>query len=264
MDKIEYLMEKVAQLEAELAAQRAAVKRADDYRQVVNCMMRHIYGYYYHTEEAELAQYWSRREDIQYAHGDTAHYGREGVYNYYVKGTAQTKLEARKLAEKYYGVTYTGSEAAGYRVVHVLGSPYVEIAGDGLSAQGVWMAFSTMARIDTDGLSRPFSQVQRFSGEFLFEDGQWKIWHVRDYEDFTFDSYKIARELDGSARPTDPKRNYASPDPAVRAEQGVRELEFFSSYGYQPWTVTAIEPRLPEPYEHWSDAQSFHQLKEKD
>jgi hypothetical protein len=158
-------------------------------------------------------------------------------------------------------VKYKGDEAAGYRVVHILGSPYIEIAGDRMSAQGVWTAFSTMSRIGEDGLAHPFSQVQRFSGEFLREDGQWKIWHVRDYEDFTFNTDQIARDLDGTARPDDPKRDYAPPDPEIRKHQGVRELVYESSYGYQPWTATAREPRLPEPYDTWENATPFNVLK---
>lgn len=252
---LETLVQRVARLEQELTAAQSEARRADDYRQVVNCMMRHIYGYYYHQEEEELKKYWAiDRPDVMYAHGNVAHYGYKSIYQYYVLGTNRSKAHAREVGKAVYGIDYTGNAAPGYRVVHILGSPYVEIAGDGETAQGVWMALSTMSRMEDDGRADPQQVIQRFSADFVCEGGVWKIWHVRDYEDFIFKPLPLMPALDGRARPDDPEPEYGPyADDAARRAAGIVKLELDSAMLYQPWTVTAHEPHLPEPYETWAD-----------
>ncbi len=253
----EQLCARIDALELELETAKKAARAADDYRQVVNCMMRHIYGYYYHMEEEELKKYWAiDREDVMYAHSNIAHYGYESIYQYYVEGTNASKARGREIGERVYGVRYEGNAAPGYRVVHILGSPYVEIAGDGQTAQGVWMSYSTMSRMDDDGKADPQQVIQRFSGDFVKENGEWKIWHVRDYEDFYFKPAAIMPDLDGRARPDDPQPPYG---PYTTKEEkraaGLVDLELKGARVYQPWTVTAREPHLPEPYETWADTE---------
>lgn len=253
----EQLLARIEQLEREVASARDLARRADDYRQVVNCMMRHIYGYYYHQEEAELKAFWAiDRPDVMYAHSNAAHYGYESIYRYYVEGTNATKAHAREVGRAVYGVEYEGNAAPGYRVVHILGSPFVEISGDGESAQGVWMAYSTMSRMEDDGHADVQQVIQRFSGDFLRVNGEWKIWHVRDYEDFILKPNAIMPALDGSARPDDPAPSYGPyADDAARRAAGIVKLELDGAMLYQPWTVTAHEPHLPEPYETWQDTR---------
>ncbi len=252
---LEQLLARVESLEQELAATKKTARMAEDYRQVVNCMMRHIYGYYYHMEEEELQKYWAiDKTDVMYAHSNIAHYGYDSIYHYYVEGTNASKAKGREIGETVYGLSYEGNAAPGYRVVHILGSPYVEIAGDGQTAQGVWMSYSTMSRMTEDGKADPQQVIQRFSGDFVKENGEWKIWHVRDYEDFFLKPLAIMPNLDGSARPDDPPQQYGPyATKEERRAAGIVDLEFESAAIYQPWTVTAREPHLPEPYETWAD-----------
>lgn len=252
---MEELAQRMEALEKELGEAKNAAQRADDYRQVVNAMMRHIYGYYFHTEEEELRKYWAiDKEDVMYAHSEAAHYGFDSIYKYYVEGTNKTKADARAVGERVHGVKYEGNAAPGYRVVHILGSPYVEIAGDRKTAQGVWMSFSTMTRMNSEGQMEPQAVIQRFSGDFVNEDGAWKVWHVRDYEDFYLDIDKIISDRHKTARPEDKRSPYGpySSKEELR-EAGIVNLELLSSYIYFPWSVTAQEPHLPEPYETWDD-----------
>lgn len=257
MDNMEKLLARIEALEAEVAESKKAAQRADDYRQVVNCMMRHIYGYYYHMEEEELNKYWAiDKEDVMYAHSNVAHYGYDSIYKYYVEGTNASKAKYREIGERVYGVKYEGNAAPSYRVCHILGSPYVEIAGDRKTAQGVWMSFSTMTRMNDLGLAEPTSVIQRFSGDFVNEDGEWKIWHVRDYEDFYLSTGRLMDNLiGGTARPDDPdpmaNAPYASEE--FKKANGIVDLELKGAMCYQPWVETAREPHLPEPYETWDD-----------
>ena len=255
---MEELAARLESVEKELSGYKEAAAYADDYRQVTNCMMRHIYGYYFHIEEEELNKYWAiDQEDVMYAHSNMAHYGYDSIYKYYVEGTNATKAKAREIGERVYGVKYEGNAAPGYRVVHILGSPYIEIAKDRKTAQGVWMSFSTMSRMNAIGVAEPTSVIQRFSGDFIRgEDGQWKVWHVRDYEDFHLDTGAIMPELrNGVARPDGPSPfdNLPYNDPEFRRANGVVPLKLSAEMVYQPWTVTTQEPHLPEPYDTWAD-----------
>lgn len=119
------------------------------------------------------------------------------------------------------------------------------------------MSFSTMSRMNAEGKAEPSSVIQRFSGDFVNEEGQWKVWHVRDYEDFHLDTAKIMPELDGTARPDDPNPMDYGPyaDAAARRAAGIVDLEMKGAFIYQPWTVTAREPHLPEPYDTWADTE---------
>ena len=74
---------------AALNALRQQAEAADDYRQIMNAMGKHVFGYYGQLQEEELEKYWSKRDDIVYAHGSMAYYGRENVYNYVLIGLHQ-------------------------------------------------------------------------------------------------------------------------------------------------------------------------------
>ena len=69
-------------------------------------MGKHVFGYYGQLQEEELEKYWSKRDDIVYAHGSMAYYGRENVYNYYTGMTSAMKAQGRAVAEKFYGEKY--------------------------------------------------------------------------------------------------------------------------------------------------------------
>ena len=124
---------------AALNVLRQQAEAADDYRQIMNAMGKHVFGYYGQLQEEELEKYWSKRDDIVYAHGSMAYYGRENVYNYYTGMTSAMKAQGRAVAEKFYGEKFDPQYGPGYKVMNMLLSPYVEIAKDRQTARGVWI-----------------------------------------------------------------------------------------------------------------------------
>ena len=269
--QLQALTERVERAEAEAA-------RTDDYRQITNAMMGHIYSYYNHSERQDLKDYWVQsRDDIVYAHNDRAYTGRKGVWEYYIDGTDANKRRYAQAARENYHVETPEGAAAGYRVIHVLGSPYIEIAADRKTAQGIWMSFSFMANIGIDGTGNPSYVLQRFSGEFLREADKWRLWHIRDYTDVhmkidtPLENTKTVRwnpdgtpvEQMGPPVGTGRENQQGStPPPPPTPEDGekIRKMLLESANVYQPWTHTVNEPYIPQPYDHWRPEQSYIQF----
>ena len=278
MTELESLRQELDALKAEVTSLRQASAAADDYRQITNAMMGHVYSYYNHSERNDLKTFWVQsRDDIVYAHNNRGYFGKQGVWEYYIDGTDRTKKNYHKYAREIYNLEYPEGTAPGYRVIHVLGSPYIEIAGDRKTAQGIWMSFSFMSNMNAQGVANPSYVLQRFAGDFLNENGVWKLWHVRDYTDVSMEietnteGPEVARDDQGRpiermGPPMGGKKG--APDmpppgkddkPPIQQEDGkkVRKLVLESSNMYNPWTVTRNEPAIPMPYETWDPKQCY-------
>ncbi len=283
MTELEILEQKLAALEQRLDKAEQEAQKADDYRQITNAMMGHIHSYYNHTERQDLEDYWVKsRDDIVYAHNDRAYTGRQGVQEYYIDGTDANKKRYADYAKTIYNVDTPAGAAAGYRVIHILGSPYIEIAEDRKTAQGIWMSFSFMSNLGSDGKGNPSYVLQRFSGEFLREDDKWRLWHVRDYTDVHMDIETPLEDPStvqwgpdgkpiehmGPPIPVKPmgdtplSMGKSDDMPPVQVEDGqkIRRMILESTNSYQPWTHTVSEPYIPKPYKEWTPEQSYIQF----
>lgn len=235
-----------------MLVEKAAAK-ADAYRQVVNAQGSHNWGYYQHLHKDELDNYWAKTaDDIVYAHGKEAFYGRESTYRYYIETPRSMCANGRANALKNYGMEFEEPDGPGYRVHNVLGAPIVEISGDGITAQGIWMAHTFMSQIDADGGASPSFGLAKYGDEFLSEDGVWKMWHRRDYVDGML-KCDMLESL--------PFENNIPIYPEVeRVEKGVKTIRQEGDMIYRPYSCTRREPAIPQPYDEWDDSQSYIQV----
>lgn len=274
MDQLEAMRIELDALKLKVEDLEKAAFSGDDYRQINNAIMGHIHSYYAHTERLDLEKFWvESRDDIVYAHNDRAYFGKQGVWEYYIDGTDRNKARYSKYAKEIYNIDVPQGAAAGYRVIHVLGSPYVEIAEDRKTAQGIWMSFSFMSSMDSEGYANPSYILQRFSGEFLNENGTWKLWHVRDYTDVSMDiktnvSGPDEAERDESGKPIErggpplgsDKKGMGPVGPGRPDDcdgKKIRNLILESSSIYQPWTCSVSEPKIPDAYSKWDPSQTY-------
>lgn len=224
-----------------------AADKADAYRQVVNAQCSHNWGYYQHLHKEELDQYWAQTvNDIVYAHGQEAFFGRESTYQYYIETPKQMCANGRKNAEKNYGMQFDPPEGPGYRVHNVISSPVVEIAGDGRTAQGIWMAHTFMSQMSADGSAMPSFGLAKYGDEFLLEPDGWKMWHRRDY----VDAMLPCRLLDDLP--------FENNIPLF--QEGVKTIAQKGDMIYKPYSCTYREPEIPQPYITWSPQQSCIQV----
>lgn len=245
---------------AAVAEWKRRAEEADDYRQIMNAMGKHVFGYYGQIQEEELEKYWSRRDDIVYAHGSMAYYGRQNVYNYYTGMTAAMKAQGRETAERFYGQQYEPQYGPGYKVMNMLLSPYIEIAKDRQTARGVWMAYAYMTHLDREtGKPDTSLGLSRYSAEFIREDGQWKIWHRVDHVECGLKYQGMGEMMPPPGKDGEkPGPGPGGGGPPMPAIQYVGQKMLAQRSGSNsPCEPSYPEPRIPESYETWTEENSY-------
>ena len=102
---------------------------------------------------------------------------------------------------------------------------------------------------EVEQLLHPATIWEKCSVDFVREDGNWKIWHFRQYGDI---GAQLDQSLLDSSRPMPPRTAFPVPSP-----QG-KEHEMFKNMP-QPYStkrVADFSPALPQPYESWDDSLS--------
>lgn len=223
-------------------------RRAEDYRQVMNLLSAHVHCSLNQEYRWELDNYWSSRDDIAYANSDIAYIGRKAVYTYYAERAEKRAAAANR----------SDGKTPGYRQMNLIGTPYVEIAGDGETAIGIWMSHSWNASTESGEASYQ-GVLGRYSGEFIKENGVWKIWRRRFYADLVSDEGFAPSDVSSADA-----GNGCDPDHlqkgCVTSPVGV-ELKAVNN-SYTPTSVPSGVPGLPLPYETWSEDQSYIRYKE--
>lgn len=244
--------------EAAMTAQKLAQK-ALDAREIQNVMSRHAYYHSVGLHYEELEDIWVS-EDGEYA--DTASFkNMVGIWQgiplikvFY----ADVNLKNRKRdLEAVATVHPEVKDDPNYHLgggswnIHTQTTPVIEVAGDGKTAKGVWYSPGIMeAAVVKDGKV----EVQggwfweKYGVDFVRENGQWKIWHIGMYYDNTPPAWGAAQE------PVQETGEQVSTMTMVEPTRPNPEP-------YKGWTPTTtydkIEPRLPEPYETFSETFSY-------
>ena len=280
MTELEILMKEVAELredlnrtKEQLARQGIEAERTEDYRKIMNAMMAHGFCYEGHAHEYELERFWSKTmPDISY----NGYYGQEGARAYYSETPESILQSQREIVRRVYGAEVADDECVGYHAMNMVCSPYIEIAGDGNTAQGVWMEFSIRCHLDEN--AEPVTSVgtAKCACDFIKEDGEWKIWHAAYGvgQGFGLDvKLTNVHGPDDTVEPMTMKLPYSlSPEQAkrygARRRKGMpmgMEMSGKPPEGFapKPWggSVT-YDPKLPEPYETWDPLRACTQFED--
>jgi hypothetical protein len=147
--------------EAMTLEQRLA--RMEAYLDIQNVMSRYAY---YHTagRHEECVELFALDTEDTWSEMTWGRYcGREGI---------------AKLYPGYH--VWTDGDAKGKMHVHAPCQPYIEVAADGKTARGIWIApgheTSSFVRPDTN---EAFWCWMKYDCDFILENGEWKIWHMR-------------------------------------------------------------------------------------
>ena len=154
---------------------------------------------------------------------------------------------------------YEAGPFVGVQFERNLTSPQVVVAGDGMSARGVWevVGHDTEARNKENG-SRDGNPAVLWNwgairADFLKIDGEWKIWHYHYYQRLSAPFYRSWVDCadDRSPAYTGPYKDRPSFD-----GQYLPEPDAPSAYhnAYSLKTVQVPYPPCPESYETWTDA----------
>ena len=228
--------------------------RAVAYGDIANLFAAFTFYMRGNAEGDAFRELWSKRDDVKYVADGKGYAGREAVEAFMVKmREAQRQEKLSMLAALFPGEIKDSPEylGAGDYDFHWLTTPNIRIADDLKTAKGAWWSPGIKAEVGPDGEMRSYLHTVNFGCDFINEDGQWKIWHLREFEEF---SYPVAGSV---------------VDMTGRQGQTRKELEKRLEAGAPKWNVekTAMEPAtkfrvarmLPDvvkPYDTWDDSMS--------
>lgn len=255
------LLERIEKLEARLEE----AEKNDDYQKICNCIAGHSYCYNSHEQAYEIEHFWTKEKPDSFYNNNT---GPEGVAYYYINNTKALRAKQREIVNRVYNKNLTEEDKVGYRVINMLGTPFVEIAKDRQTAQGIWMTFNVLSHLDADGIPQPTVNVGKMCAEFCRENGEWKLWRFRGAPggfDLDVKLTNITKEQEEEGMK---KMGFGTPSFTPEEEKILNKRRLKSDYpfedamGYKPWTPAHFDPPLPEPYDTWDDARAFFKFED--
>jgi SnoaL-like domain len=222
----------------------------------------------------------------------------------YGEGHQSDKEKAFEDLKKAYpelaGMDAKTSNIGGEFAMHTSTTPVIEVAGDGKTAKGIWYSPGLGLTPHVNGDSVQVGSIffwEKYAGDFVKENGQWKIWHLGMYYDFTpsFPDTMTERLNKGTA----PKAQAGGPGGApgggkggppqgggqaggappqgggqagapaqsnkekgetMTAEQIAAGGMLPNPYKYPSWSPdrkAVITPKFPEPYDTFSNTFSY-------
>ena len=211
---------------------------ASDYVDILNLVSAHLYSYRAQKQVYEIENFWSKRDDIAYANVK----GRQAVLDYYCKTNERMRAKKLELAHKFHPEIAVDpkNEGVGDMVSKAATTPFVIIADDRRTAQGLFFVPGICSEIGEDGNIRPNYFQEKNGFDFINEDGQWKIWHMNIFVDFMSPL---------PANMADPA-NFNTPTVPYAQVGYTGELPM-DSQPYGPTRVAGFEPPLPAQYSTW-------------
>jgi len=217
------------------------IQRAIDALEIQNLMS--VYAYYHLAgmSEDEVGLFARKTPGVKLQHNRGIYDGIEGVRKFIV-GTAK--------------VDGTLESHVGQMHLHAATTPVIQVAGDGKTAQGLWISPGAEAipprSLESVGLTAWSKNINLEQGlavwawikwgvDFVKEDGQWRFWHFRMYHIFTAPPGKSWQEVPATAQFTAPNAD--------------RPSDYYA--GYSPTTAVGNVPPPPTPYETWDDSRAF-------
>lgn len=204
------------------------IQHLEDIQDIQNLMGRYSYLHTAgkHKETAELF--------AENTPGVKAEFPAWGIYDGY-----------ESIKRVFVGVhSFQDGDRVGIMRMHTMSTPIVEVAEDGLTARGAWISPGHETMRDENSKHQAYWAWCKYGCDFVKEDGNWKIWHLRIYGIFMTPYNKSWVEVDKPAIPEIPDN--------LKADRPGHEVWTYSTNSIYP----VDEPALPEPYETWDDSLS--------
>lgn len=227
-----------------------SMQRVYDAYQVANVMARHAYYHAYNLHGEELDEIWVKKPENQ----KTATFGQNWGYqvgmelirrNYDEINVLNHKKDLDRMREKYPEIEDKPENyAVGAMLMHALTTPYIEVAGDGQTAQALWYSPGQVTVAHPDRIDAMY-MYERYGADFIKEDGEWKLWHL-----FIGTDFAIVPGNDMTKEPVDmPEFDLNDEDEETNMIL-THEFEAYTArYNYFRY------PAIPKPYDTFTDPQ---------
>jgi len=227
------------------------IQRVYDVYLIKNVMARHAYYHAYDMHEEEIDEIWVSEPENK----KTASFGQNWGYqvglelireNYAVKNDLNRMKDLRALRTKHPEIEYeSANRATGSMLMHCLTTPYIEVAGDGETAQGMWYSPGQITFTKQDGVDAMY-MFELYGADFIKEGGQWKLWHL-----FIGTDFMHLPGVDMKTVPVDtPKFDLNDEDEATNMVLTYEFEAYTSRYNWHHY------PAIPKPYGTFSEAVS--------
>ncbi len=240
-------------VEEKLDLAERLTRQANDYREIYNTISAQMYYLQVQQHQAVIDHCWSAREDVSFGPAQ----GREAVLDFLIRESDQKKQQKLELAHKYHGVEITPAHlGVGDLESRIAANPYIVIAADRKTAQGVWFSPAVKAEIGEDGELHGAYLQERIGVDFVLEHDQWRIWHYNVYPDFTAalpdytfdDSRYEGRTFDEAGAPNEEHTNKRPEGPP---DDGNRPMPYCAE------SIPVWKPPLPTEYSTWTPAEDM-------
>lgn len=230
--------------------------RFEDRREITNLMARYSADYLLKKEREMFRNYWSTRADVSRAVNEGYYVGPQAVAGYYAALDAKNALVAgliqKRFPEKlgqYSPEEIYGVGTIGYKP---LDTGVIEIAADGQTAKGIWMIRGSYSDLTDQGVIS-YWVWGYMACDFVWENEEWKIWHMQEvYDVHTPCGTSWAKGPGTTDYPREPLfaavADFKMPEPNLM--QPVRAY-------YTVNRPATPSPRVPEPYETFSETFSY-------
>jgi hypothetical protein len=219
------------------------IRRVWDVIEIKNVMGRHAYYHAYHQHQKELDEIWVKEPE----NAKTASFGQSWGYQvgmdmirkyYGDQSVEDAKDDLKEMQKKYPDLEMKPENyGVGQMLIHQLTSPYIEIAADGKTAQGLWYAPGQVTVAHPDSVDAMW-MYERYGVDFVKENGEWKMWHMFVGTDWGFPA---GNDFTKEPIPDEPPKAFM-PE--------TYEFEAYTSrYNYM------LYPAIPEPYDTFTDPQ---------
>ena len=238
------------------------IQRVTDTMEIRNVMGRHAYYHSKGMHEQELKEIWVQKPENQ----ATASFGQNFGYNvgmeridaYYGKGSVDNfkkDLEAIAAADPSVEIK-PENVGIGALSIHMLTVPYIEVAADGKTAQGLWYSPGAVGAVHPDR-SDGLLMYEKYGVDFIKEDGEWKIWHLFVATDFQLP----AGEKYEPDTPLEIERKIAAGEMEAQGTKSLMKLDlddpaFIPMDAYSLKYNYSFYPPLPKPYYSFDECVS--------
>ncbi len=230
------------------------VSRWEDQRAIKNLMGKFANCVILNREEIVYDKFWSSKDDVCLAFNEGAYIGPEAVKSYYQAESDRTRLVGKLLQKKFPEQLGKLSDDELYGVgpfkVRPLASPVIEVAGDEQTAKGLWHCLGAYNEVGTAGPVAYWTWGY-FAVDFVYEDDQWKIWHmqyVNDIDCICGQSWGKPQKPYPDLPEFAPLKDFKYPDYTKKVN--LREY-------YTPTRPLTRTPEIPQPYDTFADTFTY-------
>lgn len=242
-------------LEQKVDRLTALLQRDQDVRDIQNIVGKLAYLY-------EAGMYEKRLDFIaRKTPGVTVEIGARGVFEG-IDGARRALVDVEKSFEKSHAAGMKkifpnvkfASDHAGMLETELLGTPVIEVAGDGQTARGQWTSLMAVGKThEEDPKPQALWIWWKTSIDFVKEDGEWKVWHYLKNPIFATPYTKDWVENSLGLPPV--------PEPGTqKGIPGHGTPDRATTKAYDSYRITRtprLEPKPPEPYKTFDPKDSY-------